>query len=649
MKHDDRVDLLLLNASNQPSAPVFPYAFVQVSAVARRFGVKVARFDFLDLPKTRWRSVLVDLLNRHRPRMVGLHLRQADSVVAFDYLPPPEGAPALYYLPVEETRALLQRLRALTDVPIVIGGFGFSAHAMQTARTLAVDYGIQGEPDGFFERFEDVLARRRLDRVPNLIYRQGRGYRANARVFYPPAPGGEYDDAIIAELIYFYGKQTLLSVPVEFARGCPHHCCFCNEPAVKGRKVRIRDWSAIEEDLLRLDRHGIRRVWMVCSEINVRPRAALELAGRMAALNKRRKPARRFRWYSYNIPHMRPADLRFMLSAGFEPGWNDFPSFEDRNLDRCRVPFQSKTALAYYRCFLDWADAQPVPPKDRQTFFLFLGNPHADARTISTTLRQVERHGLQARHKVATVGPATRVFEIDGKLTCGSRRTLRSVGRKGVQAFDIVSPTFFYPPKLVKHLGSPKAVRDFLAYVAATFLSTGYELDRNWSRFLAESISPTGLLALMRGAKSARLLKPVPMAADDGRPVRKIERALARIWARLDAKTLRRLFSPGKEKDVYDHVAHAVLVQLLGPHSRRFKPVLRSLGIPHNRDGFHSLSPYALAEILYRRYRSNDELIREVCRAYGFAPDSIDRLALQFLLYQSNIRIRSEYRKLLFG
>lgn len=645
MKNDDRVDLLLLNASNLPSAPVFPYAFIQVSAVARRFGVKVARFDFLDVPKARWRSLLMSLLHKYRPRMVGLHLRQADSVVAFDYLPPPESDPALYYLPVEETRALLQRLRALTDVPIVIGGFGFSAHPMQTARTLAVDFGVQGEPDGFFERFEDVLARRRLDRVPNLIYRRGRGYRANPRVFYPPAPVGEYDDAILAELTGFYGRRPLQPVPVEFARGCPHHCYFCNEPAVKGRKVRIRAWSAIEEDLLRLDRHGIRRVWMVCSEINVRPKAALELAGRMAALNKRRRPARRFRWCSYNIPHMRPAELRLMLSAGFEPGWNDFPSFDDRNLARCRVPFRSKTALAYYRSYLDWADAQPVPPKDRQTLYLFLGNAHADARTIRTTLREVERHGLQARHEVANVGPATRVFEIDGKLTCGSGRTLRSVGRKGVQAFDIVSPTYFYPPKLVNHLGSPKAVREFLAYVATTFLSTGYQRDRNWSKFLADSISPAGLLALMREAKKAGL----PTQAHDRRPVRKIARALARIWDRCDGNALRRLFSPGKERDVYDHVAHAVLVQLLGPHSLRFKPVLRFLGIPHDRDGFHALSPYALAEILYRRYRSNDELIRDVCRAHGFAPDSIDRLALRFLLHQSNIRIRSGYRRLLFG
>jgi len=36
------VDLLLLNASNLPDKAVYPYAFVQVSALARHFGLTVA-------------------------------------------------------------------------------------------------------------------------------------------------------------------------------------------------------------------------------------------------------------------------------------------------------------------------------------------------------------------------------------------------------------------------------------------------------------------------------------------------------------------------------------------------------------------------------------------------------------------------------
>jgi Radical SAM superfamily len=655
MNSDERVDLLLLNASNLPTAPVFPYAFVQVSAVARRCGVKVARFDFVGIPKSRWRLLLVDLLKKHRPRMVGLHLRQADSVVASDYVPPPGGNPADYYLPVEDTRDLLRLVRILTDVPVVIGGFGFTVHPMKTAKALDVDFGVQGEPDGFFERFEDVLARRELGKVPNLVYRQGSEYRANPRVFYPPPPSGEYGDDIIAELIRFYGDRPLLAgtlphVPVEFARGCPFRCYFCNEPAVKGRTVRYRNWSAIEEDLAALERHGIRRVWLVCSEINIHPSRAMGLATRMAAINKGRRPDRRIRWRAYNIPRMKAADLRFMLSAGFEPGWNDSPSLDDRNLARCRVPFRTSAALSYYRSYLDWADAQPVPPDNRQTFYLFLGNAFVDARTIRTTLQNVDHHGLQARHEQASVGPATRVFEIDGKLNCGDSRTLVSVGRKGKVPFDVVSPTYYYPPWLVEHLGSEQAVREFLDYVASTFLSTAYDRARHWSTFLGESLSQEGLLLLMRDTKKAKSVKAVPIdTGEDTRLGLLIQRTLRQIWAKPDEKVIRRLFFPGEQQDLYDYVVLAVLTQLLLPHARAFKPILRFLQIPHDRNGFHSLSPYGLARILYRRYDSNDELIQHVCQVHGLGPDTIDRLSLRFLLHQCNVRIRPEYRELLFG
>jgi hypothetical protein len=112
---------------------------------------------------------------------------------------------------------------------------------------------------------------------------------------------------------------------------------------------------------------------------------------------------------------------------------------------------------------------------------------------------------------------------------------------------------------------------------------------------------------------------------------------------------VRPLYFPGDKQVLLGYAAEAVLMQLLRPHARPFKRILRFLGIPHDRDGFHALSPYALSEILYARFDSNDRLIHDVSVASGIRPDSIDLLSLRFLLDQSNIRIRPEYRELLFG
>jgi hypothetical protein len=154
----------------------------------------------------------------------------------------------------------------------------------------------------------------------------------------------------------------------------------------------------------------------------------------------------------------------------------------------------------------------------------------------------------------------------------------------------------------------------------------------------------------MRAAKKAKSVKAVPVdAGEDTHLGLLIQRALRQIWAKPDESGIRRLFFPGQQQDLYDHVSEAVLTQLLRPHARAFKPILRFLQIPHDRNGFHSLSPYGLARILYRRYDSNDELIRRVCQAHGIGPDTIDLLALRFLLHQCNVCIRPEYKELLFS
>src|SRR5687767_8215538 len=102
------VDLLLLNATNLPWRPIFPYAFVQVSAVARRHGLSVKAVDLLDVPRDRWSTFLAAHLTAAQPRMVGLHIRQGDSVFVDDYYASPNGpATTRKYFPIDDNLALV--------------------------------------------------------------------------------------------------------------------------------------------------------------------------------------------------------------------------------------------------------------------------------------------------------------------------------------------------------------------------------------------------------------------------------------------------------------------------------------------------------------------------------------------------------------
>jgi hypothetical protein len=648
---NEHADLLLLNASNFPGNVIFPYAFVQVSAVARRYGVRVKRFDFLGLDPGRVRPVLAELLERHQPRMVGLHLRQADSVVESDYAPPPTGNPGKYYLPVDDTKALIGQVRELTGAPVVVGGFGFTMHVRHLAPQLRPDFGITGEPDGFFERFEDVLGRRRLEQVPNLVYRRGRSLAINERVYFDPSPEPEYDDEIIDELFRFYGHNQLVgaappSVAVEIARGCPYRCYFCTEPPVKGRAVRYRPWDVVEEDIRRLDARQIRHLWLICSELNIHRGFAMQVAARMQALNDGRPPERRLRWRAYNLPRLPPQELDTLVASGFSPGWNDFPSIDEKNLRDSRVPYRVDDVVKFYGSFLDLMARDPPP--EGIPFTLFLGNAHADPRTIRTTLQKIDELGWAERHADAHVAPATRVFEVGGELIAGDRKSSYSVGRSGRIRLNLAAPTFHFPPALVRHLGTEEAVREFFRYIEGTFLSVAHRTKKDWAAFLGTHLTPARLAEIIAAAKRSRTPEEIPISDDDPDTVRFIEETARGLWAHADAGQLRRLFYPGEDRARMHVVAQVLLYWVLAPRARKFTRVLDHLGIPHDRQGFVELSDYRLAEILYRRYPSNEAVVADVINEFALPEGSVDVLQLHYLLFNSHIVIRPAWRDLLF-
>jgi hypothetical protein len=351
----------------------------------------------------------------------------------------------------------------------VAGGFGFTALPLKTARALGVDFGVQGEPDGFFERFDDVLAGNNLDAtMPNLVYRKDGNFVANPRVFYSPSPAGEYNDEILAELVRFYGDRALLAgtmphVPVEISReAVPSIATSATSLHGEGpdrslpRLVRGRGRPGLCSIV-----NGIRRVWLVCSEINIHPAKAKELAARMAALNNGRSPRRPHPLARLQHPaHEHRRSCAPCSTRASSPDGTTFRPSTTRTWPSAVFPFRSEVALsptiAAFSIGLTLSRRRPATAP-RSTSSSATRTPMSS--TIRTTLEKVESHGLQARHERAAVGVATRVFENDGKLICGDRQAaLERRERNGQRSLSIVvGPSYYYPPKLVEHLGSEQS------------------------------------------------------------------------------------------------------------------------------------------------------------------------------------------------
>ena len=152
------LDILFLNLSNWPGRPVYPYAFVQVSALARQAGLSVVRWDGLGLNRQQQLECITKLVKDYQPRTVAFTIRQADSTISDDYINPDgKSKPQNPWFPVEDTHAAIQQIRQISVAKIFIGGFTFTVNPVSAAEYLQPDFGIVGEPDEFLKHFNEVL------------------------------------------------------------------------------------------------------------------------------------------------------------------------------------------------------------------------------------------------------------------------------------------------------------------------------------------------------------------------------------------------------------------------------------------------------------------------------------------------------------
>ena len=643
-------DLLLLNATNLPWRPIFPYAFIQVSAVARRNGLAVRTIDLLDIPRDRWRTFLRRHIEEAAPRMIGLHIRQGDSVFLDDYYVP-AGSPLSTrdYFPIDDNQELVRVLRELSSVPLIVGGFGFTTHAHKLFEHLGVDYGVQGDPDDVFAHFADVVAGRDLAGIKSLIHLVDGAPQFNERGYFMPFEGPEYTQEIFDQVVRFYGHAQLFganpqTLPVEVMRGCPFSCFFCTEPYVKGKNLRYRSPDAVDADLEFLMARDIRRFWMICSELDIQGvKFALALAERFIRLQEK-YGGRPVEWSAYALPRLKEDELRVLQRAGYAGALNDVLSLEDVNLRRARVPYRSKQAIAFLKAVtkLDREEAasaryaasaeakvvqgltQRTPKELAAVLGLFLGNAHATPSTISSTLRRIEDEGIRENYRMGLPFPSTRVFAPGGEPICETtERGMRTYGRSGERPINFLEPTYYYPDFLIERLGSPDAIIEFMRYVGETFMSTGHRARKDWAWFLSHYSSREDLAVLLAAAGPFELgpiraessLSPTPEWLSD-------------------------VFSPPPQARAAWNTAIGQLIEHVLSHhesaSERVREALALVAAP--------TSEYMLARALYARFDDVESVRRAV------APQcAAERLYLDWLLYSNNVLIEPQYRELLFG
>ena len=641
-------DLLLLNFSNYPDLPIFPYAFTQLTALARQRGLRVERSDFLHVPLARRDHALRRLLETTQPAMVGITLRQVDSLMVDSYRLPSR-AP---FQPLEATRDAIRAIRRMTRAPIVVGGIGFSIHPEKTLQYLEADYGCVGCADDVITSFDAIAAGHPGAGVANLLVRAADAITVPARTYYAPLAEREWDDALVDDVYAFYGTPRMASdavpfVPVEVMRGCPYRCYFCAEPLVKGTTWRTRSLDVVRDELEFLISRDIRSFWFIASELNIEGAGFPLALGELMIELREKHPARDLIWSGYMLPWKTSTeDFDVLARSGYRLGWNDFQSFSDENLRKTRVPYRMKDLAPFLEASVD---PRFLPPASKPggtvqpMLALFLGNAFTSVTTVAETLRAVDEMEL---HRYFAQDPllisALRVFESTPLPASSKKRLMVYPPASASAAEPFLHPTFLYPEELVDHLGGPEAYHRFLAFIGETFLSRAHMARRDWERFLIKAATAGDLASHLAAVSHDDATRELKGAAGDQ------TRALLReclVVDRSAANLSRLLYSPNSPHTSASNVAARVLLKAIEQaHAPAAARVLKALGLAAK-----PASEYRLMAHLYRHHDAVDAVRAMVQARLDLEAGAVELLLLEKLLFENNVVIDPRYRAPLFG
>lgn len=289
--------MLTLINTNRMVPAIGPIGLDYVTASARRAKIEVEVLDLglVDEPA----KAMVEYFERRNPELVGLSFRNSDDC----FWPSAD-----WFVP--ELKKTVEKIRNLTDAPIVVGGVGFSIFAGAIYEYTGVDFGICGDGETAIVALTNQLrGSRNFAEVPGLIWRQDGKIIENPPSWPDSISLGSERDFIDNPAYFKKGGQCGL----ETKRGCNRNCIYCADSLAKGAKLRLRNPAEIADEVQSLLEQGIDVLHLCDAEFNVPRSHAVAVCEEF----NRRSLGEKVRWYAYMSPSPFDADLaEAMARAG---------------------------------------------------------------------------------------------------------------------------------------------------------------------------------------------------------------------------------------------------------------------------------------------------------------------------------------------
>lgn len=247
---------------------IYPFGLDIIADYLRRHSYDVT-IDFPFLPEIDPETNLTRILEREKPDLIGLGLRNIDTCMACEKYGNHEGAgyKTFYFLPdVKQVVDIIKK--QMPRVPIIAGGGAFTISPEAILKMLEIRYGIVGEGEEAMRQFLEVFPDDdKISKIPNMIFQCRDGYKISRK---QPYAFRKAESIIERESKFNYAYETA-GLPIQVKRGCNQNCSYCVEPIIEGRSFVFRDNDDVIYELQNIAEKydGIKNIFFTDTEFNI--------------------------------------------------------------------------------------------------------------------------------------------------------------------------------------------------------------------------------------------------------------------------------------------------------------------------------------------------------------------------------------------
>lgn len=355
-----RVLLLSINRLRFPY-PVYPIGLDYVAA-ALAPAHEVRLLDLCPLEDGEVGPAIDSAVREFQPGAVGISIRNIDNLDRVRLQPF-----------VSEMRAVVDRVRAATSAPVVLGGAGYTLYAAELLDALGADHGVVGEGEHARALFDALEAASGAAHLPGVA---SRGAPAPPPAMGPPGTSPlRASPAVNPALGWYLRKGGILGVQTQ--RGCAFRCSYCTYPAIEGGTLRTFEPAGVAAEARRLEELGAKFLCITDGVFNGDPGHALAVAEAF------RRTGLSLPWGAFFAPLRPPPGFyEAMARAGCTHVEFGTESLSDAMLPRLRKPFRRAHVLE--------AHAAARAAGLNLAHFLLLGGPGETPGTVDETLDAAE-------------------------------------------------------------------------------------------------------------------------------------------------------------------------------------------------------------------------------------------------------------------